>query len=97
LYLVYHNSRHFSTITHQTISKHQPHSCQNQREHFSWKAYDKPAQTGAGTGARRRGNGLAPRPLPPARAHYPRRKIIREVERKASKIKAFSKNFSDYF
>ena len=31
------------------------------------------------------------------KAHYPRRKIIREVERKASKIKAFSKNFSDYF
>jgi len=32
-----------------------------------------------------------------ARAHYPRRKIIREAKRKASKIKAFSKNFSDYF
>ena len=31
------------------------------------------------------------------KAHYPRRKIIREEERKASKIKAFSKNFSDYF
>lgn len=30
-------------------------------------------------------------------AHYPRRKIIREEERKASKINAFSKNFSDYF
>ena len=31
------------------------------------------------------------------KAHYPRRKIIQEEERKASKIKAFSKNFSDYF
>ena len=31
------------------------------------------------------------------KAHYPRRKIIREVKRKASKIKAFNKNFSDYF
>ena len=31
------------------------------------------------------------------KAHYPRRKIIREGKRKASKIKAFSKNFSDYF
>jgi len=51
------------------------------------------AQTGVG----RKGNRLVPLLLPPARAHYPRRKIIREVERKASKIKAFSKNLSDYF
>ena len=34
----------------------------NWREHFSWKSYDEPAQTGAGTG--RKGNGLAPLPLP---------------------------------
>ena len=31
------------------------------------------------------------------KAHYPRRKIIREVERKVRKIKVLSKNFSDYF
>ena len=55
------------------------------------------AQDGDANGARCKGNGLAPLPLLKARAHYPRRKIIREEERKASKIKAFSKNFSDYF
>jgi len=31
------------------------------------------------------------------KAHYPRRKIIREVKRKSSKIKVSSKNFPDYF
>jgi len=103
-YPVYHNSRNFSIIIHQRISKHQPRSCQNRQGRFSLQLPPMPstqrvrtAQTGAGTGTRRKGNGLAPLPLPPARAHYPRRKIIREEERKASKIKAFSKNFSDYF
>lgn len=33
----------------------------NRREHFSWKVHDKPAQTGAGTGTGRKGNGLAER------------------------------------
>ena len=59
--VVYHNSCHFSTTNHQTISKHQPCSCQ--REHFSWRAYDKPAQTGAGTRQGRKGNGFAHLPL----------------------------------
>lgn len=49
-YPVYHIRCYFSTAIHQRISNHQPHSCQNRREHFSWKAYDEPTQTGAETG-----------------------------------------------
>ena len=49
-YPVYHIRCYFSTAIHQRISNHQPHSCQNRREHFSWKAYDEPTQTGTGTG-----------------------------------------------
>ena len=34
-YPVYHNSRNFSIIIHQRISKHQPRSCQNRQGRFS--------------------------------------------------------------
>ena len=69
-YPVYHNSRNFSIIIHQRISKHQPRSCQNRQGRFSLQLPPMPstqrvrtAQTGAGTGTRRKGNGLAPLPL----------------------------------
>ena len=57
--LLYHINRHFSIKEFQNINR----ALVNRREHFSWKAHDEPAQTGAGTRAGRKGNGLAPLPL----------------------------------
>jgi len=61
-YPVYHNSRNFSIIVHQRISKHQPRSCQNWQGRFSLQPPPRPptqrrrtAQAKTKTGAGRKG------------------------------------------